>query len=66
MAANAKTDQQSSEALLTEATNRRSSTEGVNLDEELVNLTTYQQAYAASGRLVQAAKDMFDVLLNMV
>ena len=66
LAANAKTDQQSSDALLTEATNRRSSTEGVNLDEELVNLTTYQQAYAASGRLVQAAKDMFDVLLNMV
>ncbi len=66
LAANAKTDQQSADALLTEATNRRSSTEGVNLDEELVNLTTYQQAYAASGRLVQAAKDMFDVLLNMV
>ncbi|WP_443748563.1 flagellar hook-associated protein FlgK [Asticcacaulis solisilvae] len=66
LAANAKTDQQSSDALLTEATNRRSSTEGVNLDEELVNLTTYQQAYSASGRLIQAAKDMFDVLLNMV
>jgi flagellar hook-associated protein 1 FlgK len=66
LAANAKTDQESSDALLTEAQNRRSSTEGVNLDEELVNLTTYQQAYAASGRLIQAAKDMFDVLLNMV
>ncbi len=66
LAATAKTNQDSSESLLTEAQSRRSSAEGVNLDEELVNLTTYQQAYSASGRLIQAAKDMFDVLLNMM
>ncbi len=66
LAANAKTNQDASTSLLTEAQTRRSSAEGVNLDEELVNLTTYQQAYSASGRLVQAAKDMFDVLLNMM
>ena len=29
-------------------------------------MTTYQQAYNASGRIIQAAKDMYDVLLNMV
>lgn len=42
------------------------SVEGVNLDQELVNLTTYQQAYSASARLVQASKDMIDTLLDMV
>ena len=49
-----------------EATKRRQSVEGVNLDEELVNLTTFQQSYSASARLIQAAKDMMDTLLNMV
>ena len=53
-------------AVKTEADTRRQAVEGVNLDEELVNLTTYQQAYSASARLVQAAKDMYDVLLGMV
>ena len=66
LAANAKTTQDSNTALLTEATSRRAAYEGVNLDEELVNLTTYQQGYSAAGRLIQAAKDMYDVLLNMV
>ncbi|MBS0410375.1 MAG: flagellar hook-associated protein FlgK, partial [Proteobacteria bacterium] len=36
------------DAVKTEADTRRASVEGVNLDEELVNLTTYQQAYSAS------------------
>jgi flagellar hook-associated protein 1 FlgK len=48
-----------------EASLRRSSVEGVNLDEELVSLTTYQQAFNASARLIQASKDLFDVLLGM-
>ena len=50
----------------TEADSRRTSTEGVSLDEELVNLTTYQQAYNASARLIQAASDMFTSLLQIV
>lgn len=66
LAATAKTTKESNASLLSEATSRRSSYEGVNLDEELINLTTFQQAYSAAGRLVQAAKDMYDVLLNMV
>ncbi|MGN6366585.1 flagellar hook-associated protein FlgK [Asticcacaulis taihuensis] len=66
LAATAKTTKESNASLLNEATSRRSSQEGVNLDEELIHLTTYQQAYSAAGRLVQAAKDMYDVLLNMM
>ena len=40
--------------------------EGVNIDEELVNLTTYQQAYNANARLVQASQNMIDTLLNVI
>ena len=50
----------------TEAVNRRQAVEGVNLDEELVRLTTYQQAFNASARMIQAAKELFDVLTNIV
>lgn len=53
-------------ALQTEAAQRRASTEGVNLDEEMVRMTVYQQSYSAASRLIQASKDMYDVLLNMV
>ena len=53
-------------SLRTEASARQSNYEGVNLDEELVKMTTYQQAFNASARLVQAAKDMYDTLLGMV
>ena len=54
------------QAVQTEANARLQSVEGVNLDQELVNLTTYQQAYNASARLVTASQDMFTALLNMV
>ena len=53
-------------AVLDEANNRRQAKEGVNMDEELVNMTTYQQAYNASARLIQAASDMYDTLLGML
>jgi flagellar hook-associated protein 1 FlgK len=53
-------------AVQTEANSRLASVTGVNLDAELVNLTTYQQAYSASARLVTASQDMFTALLNMV
>jgi flagellar hook-associated protein 1 FlgK len=56
----------SAEAVKTEATARRQSVEGVNLDEELVRLTTYQQAFNASARMIQAAKDLFEILTEMV
>lgn len=65
-AAAAETRKASAEAVATEANNRRQSVEGVNLDEELVSLTVYQQAFSASARMIQAAGDLYDVLLNMV
>jgi flagellar hook-associated protein 1 FlgK len=49
----------------TNATSALSSVEGVSIDQELINLTTYQQAYNASARMVQAANDLYTTLLNM-
>jgi flagellar hook-associated protein 1 FlgK len=65
-AADAETRKQAAQSVMGEATARRQSVEGVNLDEELVRLTTYQQAFNASARMIQAAKDLFDVLTQMV
>jgi flagellar hook-associated protein 1 FlgK len=65
-AAAAETRKEGASAVMTEATARRQSVEGVNIDEELVNMTTYQQAFNASARVIQAAKDLYDVLLGMV
>ena len=36
---------------------------GVSLDNEAVNLVRYQQAFQASGKVMQCAKDIFDTLL---
>jgi flagellar hook-associated protein 1 FlgK len=62
----AKSRQASAQALSTEADARQQNHEGVNLDEELVLMTTYQQAFNASARMIQAAKDMYDTLLGMI
>lgn len=38
---------------------------GVNLDEEAANLLRYQQAYQASGKVMQVASTLFDFLLTL-
>ena len=58
--------QEGAQLLQREADARRSGAEGVNLDEELINLTVYQQSFNASARLIQAAKEMYDTLINIV
>ena len=65
-AATASSQATSATAVQTEADARRQSVEGVNIDEELINLTTYQQAYTANARMIQATKDMFDVLSGLI
>jgi flagellar hook-associated protein 1 len=65
-AGQAERDQESATAFSTEATARRSNVEGVNLDEELVKLTSYQQAYSAAARMIRAADEMYEALLNAV
>jgi flagellar hook-associated protein 1 FlgK len=41
------------------------SVSGVNLDEEAANLIRYQQAYQASGKVMQTATQMFNTLLSI-
>jgi len=38
---------------------------GVNMDEELANLTRYQQSYQAAAQLIQTANEMFDTILSL-
>lgn len=63
LADNASKSEAGAKAVLSAATERRSQTEGVSLDEELVRMTQFQQSYAAASRLIQAAKEMLDTLL---
>ena len=39
---------------------------GVNLDEEMASLVIYQNSYNAAARLIKAAQEMLDTLLNAV
>jgi flagellar hook-associated protein 1 FlgK len=50
-------------AVATAASDRRAQIEGVSIDDELMKMTTYQNAYAAAARVIQAATDMLDVLM---
>jgi flagellar hook-associated protein 1 FlgK len=50
---------------LAEATSRVSSNSGVNLDEELTSLSSYQQAYAAGARLLTVVNQLYQTLLDI-
>ena len=52
-----------SDALLVQASGAQQNVAGVNLDEEAANLLKYQQAYQASGKVMQIASTLFDTLL---
>jgi flagellar hook-associated protein 1 FlgK len=66
LAATMKRQKDAAASVSAEAKARQVAQEGVNLDEELVLLTTYQQAFNASARMIQAAREMYDALLGMV
>ena len=50
--------------LMDRALSARDSVSGVNLEEEAANLLRFQQAYQAAARVVSAAGEMFQTLLN--
>jgi flagellar hook-associated protein 1 FlgK len=52
-------------SMLTQAQNAQQSLSGVNLDEEAANLLRYQQAYQASGKMIEIASKLFDTLLGL-
>ena len=47
-----------------QAESLRSSTSGVNLDEEAARLIQYQQSYQAAAKILQVAQSVFDTLLD--
>jgi len=52
-------------ALRDELSERVSEVSGVNLDEEMTNLITFQTAFNASARVISATQEMFDALLRI-
>lgn len=65
-AALAKTTYEDASARLTDATTRRDSYSGVNIDEELAQMVVLQNSYSAAARVMTTASQMYDALLNMV
>lgn len=52
-------------SLVNEAGNARDSVSGVSLDEETVNMMTYNKAFSASARIVTTLDEMLNTVLNM-
>ena len=50
---------------LQEAQTRQAASSGVNLDEELTNMMTYQQAYSAGARVLSVVQQLYDALLQI-
>ena len=61
----AQADQTAQDDRLTEAKSRRASTSGVNLDEELSNMITYQQSYSAGARMLTVVQQLYTTLLQI-
>ncbi len=53
------------DALVQQTRAAQQSFSGVNLDEEAANLIRFQQAYQASGKVLQIASTLFDTLLQL-
>ncbi|MCF8475240.1 MAG: flagellar hook-associated protein FlgK [Emcibacter sp.] len=62
----AKSNMEDSQALSEELNRKSTDISGVNLDEELGNMVIFQNAYSASARLLNTAKEMFDDILQIL
>ncbi len=63
-ASNAGTNSTNAQALYDAFSQKSSAVSGVNLDTELANTVIYQNAYAASARVITVANTLFDDLLQ--
>ncbi len=55
----------SQSSVLTQVSNQLSSATGVNINEEVIDLTKYQAAYQASARVYSVCNELLDILLNL-
>ena len=65
MASDAERQAAGAAAVSLAAGDRRGEMESVSIDDELMKMTTYQNAYAAAARVIQAATEMLDVLMTI-
>jgi flagellar hook-associated protein 1 FlgK len=63
-AADAARNARTSEASLQSARTARASTDGVAVDEEMVDLVKFQHSYEAAARVISTADGMLDTLIN--
>jgi len=61
---NANNDTDNQQSLVDQVTTLRASVSGVNMDEEMTNMITYQKAYEAAARMITTMDDMLDKLIN--
>jgi len=64
--ASATDDAAVAETLTDQANLRRQAVSGVNTDEELVNMLRIQQSYQAATKMIKAADEMLQTLINLV
>jgi flagellar hook-associated protein 1 FlgK len=60
----ARRQESTSQVLVDSTEDRRQSTSGVSLDEEMTNIMRFQRAYQASARALSVMDEMLDVLVN--
>jgi flagellar hook-associated protein 1 FlgK len=65
-ASNASSNAQFQQGVLNNVSTQAQSVSGVNMDDELANLSVYENAYAASGRVIQTINAMYTALMAIV
>jgi flagellar hook-associated protein 1 FlgK len=64
-AANASSLRQGQQIVVNALQQRLNQDSGVNIDQEMINLLNLQSAYGANARVMNAVREMFDMLLSM-
>jgi flagellar hook-associated protein 1 FlgK len=64
--ANSQRDVETQAAILSQVQSMHQSQSGVSLDEEMVNLTKFQNAYQAASKMIGVADQLMQTLLNTV
>ena len=63
--ADAKSNAEHQDTILTQLISHRDSMSGVSVDEEMMNILKYQMGYNAAGRLCQTVNEMLETLMNI-
>jgi flagellar hook-associated protein 1 FlgK len=52
--------------MMVQLENQRESVSGVSLDEEMINLIKFQNAYTAAAKMITTADEMMQTVLQMI